>query len=155
MTDPVIARLAALGIALPAPPAAVASYVPFKWAGDTLYISGQLPMQAGTLRYSGRLGEALSLEDGIAAARLCAINLLAQAAAATEGRLSQLSVVKLVGFVASAPDFTDQPKVVNGASDLMQQAFGDPGRHARSAVAAPVLPLGAAVEVEAIMMRLR
>lgn len=153
MSDPVALRLAELGIVLPPPAPPAASYLPWKLAGDMLYISGQLPIEHGQLRYTGRLGEHLSLERGISAARLCGLNILAQAHEAVDGALSRLSVVKLTGFVASAPDFTDQPRVINGASELMAAVFGEEhGRHARSAVAAPVLPLNAAVEVEAILM---
>ena len=144
------ARLAELGLTLPEPAAPVASYVPAVEAGGMLHISGQLPFVNGTL-VTGRLGENVSLEQGIEAAQACGVMILAQAKAAL-GSLDRVTrVVKLGGFVNSTGDFTDQPKVVNGASDLMMAVFGDAGRHARSAVGVPVLPLGAAVEVDAIL----
>ncbi|MEI2384151.1 RidA family protein [Breoghania sp. JC706] len=150
MTGPIEKRLADLGIVLPSPAAPAANYVPFVVSGLHLYISGQLPFGASGALIKGRCGEDLSVEDGQKAARLCAINLLAQAKAATGdlGRIARL--VKLTGFVNSTPDFTDQPKVVNGASDLMVEALGDKGKHARSAVGVAALPLGVAVEIEAI-----
>jgi enamine deaminase RidA (YjgF/YER057c/UK114 family) len=151
MTDQTIdARLAQLGIVLPEPAAPVAAYVPVVVAGALAHVSGQLPFVAGTL-VTGRLGEDVSLEQGIAAARACGLMILAQLRAAL-GSLDQVErVVKLGAFVNSAADFTDQPKVANGASELMVQVFGEAGRHARSAVGVPVLPLGAAVEVDCIV----
>jgi enamine deaminase RidA (YjgF/YER057c/UK114 family) len=144
------ARLAELGIVLPEPAAPVAAYVPVVIAGGLAHVSGQLPFVDGKL-VTGRLGEDVSLEQGIAAARACALMILAQARAAL-GSLDRLErVVKLGAFVNSSADFTDQPKVANGASELMAEVFGDAGRHARSAVGVPVLPLGAAVEVDAIL----
>ena len=144
-------RLAELGITLPAPAAPVASYVPSVEAGGLLYISGQVSFGEDGQLIKGRLGENLALDAGIAAARRCGINLLAQMKAAL-GSLDRVErVVKLGAFVNSAADFTDQPKVANGASELMQDVFGEAGRHARSAVGVPVLPLGAAVEVDAIV----
>lgn len=144
-------RLRALGITLPEPPAAVANYVPFVIAGNLVFISGQLPLEGGKVAVTGKLGDSVSLEDGVRAARLCAINLLAQARAAAGGDLERIRrLVKLTAFVASAPAFTDQPKVVNGASDLMAEVLGEAGRHARAAVGAPSLPLDAAVEIEGI-----
>ncbi|HEX7711861.1 MAG TPA: RidA family protein [Sphingomonadaceae bacterium] len=144
------ARLAELGIVLPEPAAPVAAYVPVVVAGGLAHISGQLPFIDGKL-VTGRLGEDVSLEDGAAAARACALMILAQAKAAL-GSLERVErVVKLGAFVNSAAAFTDQPKVANGASELMVQVFGEAGRHARSAVGVPVLPLGAAVEVDAIV----
>jgi enamine deaminase RidA (YjgF/YER057c/UK114 family) len=144
------ARLAELGIALPQPAAPVAAYVPTVEIGRLLHISGQLPFVDGAL-VTGRLGEDVSLEEGNAAARACGLMLLAQAKAAL-GSLDRVErVVKLGGFVNSTGDFTDQPKVVNGASELMVEVFGDRGKHARSAVGVPALPLGAAVEVDAIL----
>jgi enamine deaminase RidA (YjgF/YER057c/UK114 family) len=144
-------RLAELGIVLPvaAPPAA--NYVPFVISGALLHISGQLPFKDGKLACSGRLGEALSVEDGYQAARLCGINLIAQMKAAV-GDLDRVQrIVRLGGFVNSTAAFTDQPKVVNGASDLMVEVFGPAGRHARSAVGCPSLPLGVSVEVDAVV----
>lgn len=143
------ARLAELGIALPEPAAPVAAYVPVVIAGGLAHVSGQLPFIGGSL-VTGRLGEDVSLEQGTAAARACGLMLLAQVKAAL-GSLDRVErVVKLGAFVNSAGSFTDQPKVANGASELMAEVFGDAGRHARSAVGVPVLPLGAAVEVDAI-----
>lgn len=149
MTSKIDARLAALGITIPdlAPP--VANYVPFTISGKTLYISGQLPGAGGQMT-KGHLGKDVSLEDGQKAARVCAINIIAQAKAAL-GDLDKISrCLRLGGFVASTPEFTDHPKVVNGASDLIVEVFGDAGKHARAAVGVSALPLGAAVEVDAI-----
>ena len=146
----IAARLAELGIALPAAAAPVAAYVPVVVAGELAHVSGQLPFVGGQL-VTGRLGEDLSLEQGIAAARACGLMILAQLAAAL-GSLDRVErIVKLGAFVNSTADFTDQPKVANGASELMAEVFGEAGRHARSAVGVPVLPLGAAVEVDAIV----
>jgi enamine deaminase RidA (YjgF/YER057c/UK114 family) len=142
-------RLKSLGITIPelAPP--VANYVPFTISGKTLYISGQLPGAGGQMT-KGHLGKEVSLEDGQKAARVCAINIIAQAKAAL-GDLDKISrCLRLGGFVASTPEFTDHPKVVNGASDLIVEVFGDAGKHARAAVGVSALPLGAAVEVDAI-----
>jgi enamine deaminase RidA (YjgF/YER057c/UK114 family) len=137
-------RLAEHGITLPEPAAPVAAYVPAVRAGNLLHISGQLPFDAG-------LGEDRDLAYGVAAARACGVMLLAQIKAAL-GDLDKVErIVKLGVFVNSAPQFTDQPKVANGASELMQDVFGEPGRHARSAVGVPVLPLGAAVEIDAVV----
>ena len=143
------ARLEELGITLPEAAAPVASYQPLVVSAQTAYISGQLPFVEGKL-VTGKLGADVSLEQGQAAARACGLMIMAQLKAA--GLLERVEqVVKLGGFVASTPDFTDQPKVVNGTSDLMFEVFGDAGRHARSAVGVPVLPLDAAVEVDAIV----
>ena len=142
-------RLYDMGITLPEPAAPVASYVATVEHGGLLHISGQLPFVDGQI-VKGRLGESVTLDDGVNAARACGIMILAQAKAAL-GSLERVErVVKLGGFVNSTSDFVDQPKVVNGASDLMMAVFGENGRHARSAVGVPVLPLGAAVEVDAI-----
>jgi enamine deaminase RidA (YjgF/YER057c/UK114 family) len=144
-------RLAELGVTLPAPAAPAANYVPFVITGQHLYISGQLPFVDSEIRCRGRLGVDVEIADAQAAAKACAINILAQAKAAL-GDLDRVArVVKLVGFVASDGGFTDQPKVVNGASDFMVDVLGDAGRHARSAVGVAALPLGAAVEVEAVI----
>jgi enamine deaminase RidA (YjgF/YER057c/UK114 family) len=144
-------RLQQLGVDLPAPAVPVAAYVPCVRTGDLVYVSGQVPLVDGTPSHLGRLGDDVSLEDGRAAARTCAINLLA-ALKAELGELSRVRrVVKVTGFVASAPGFTDMPKVVNAASELFGEAFGDAGRHARSAVGVAALPLGVPVEVEAIV----
>jgi len=143
-------RLAELGLVLPEPAAPVAAYVPVVVHGGLAHVSGQLPFVDGAL-VTGRLGESVSLEDGVVAAQACGVMILAQLQAAL-GSLDRVTqVVKLGGFVNSAGSFTDQPKVINGASELMLEVFGDIGRHARSAVGVPVLPLGAAVEVDAIV----
>ena len=144
------ARLAELGITLPDAPAPAANYVPFVVSQGQVFISGQISQTAAGLT-KGRLGADLSVEQGADAARSCAISLLAQLNKAVDGDWSRVvRAVKLVGFVNSTADFTDQPKVINGASDLMVAVLGDAGRHARSAVSAASLPLGVAVEVEAI-----
>jgi enamine deaminase RidA (YjgF/YER057c/UK114 family) len=144
------ARLAELGHILPTPAAPVAAYVPVVIVGGLAHVSGQVSMKDGQL-IKGRLGEDVSLEDGIAAARACGLMILAQLKAAL-GSLDRVErVVKLGAYVNSAADFTDQPKVANGASELMQAVFGDAGRHARSAVGVPTLPLGVAVEIDAIV----
>ena len=144
-------RLAELGITLPAAAAPVASYVPYVQVGDLLYISGQIAFADDGSLIKGRLGEDMDLDAGIAAARRCGIMLLAQLRNAL-GSLDRVErIVKLGVFVNSAGTFTDQPKVANGASELMQGVFGEAGRHARSAVGVPVLPLGVAVEVDAVV----
>lgn len=144
------ARLAALGLTLPAPAAPVAAYVPVVVAGGLAHVSGQLPFVSGKL-VTGRLGEDVSLEEGTLAAQACGVMILAQLKAAL-GSLERVErIVKLGGFVNSTAAFTDQPKVINGASELMAAVFGEAGQHARSAVGVPVLPLGAAVEVDAIV----
>ena len=144
------AKLKGLGITLPEAPAPAANYVPFVQVGDIVYVSGQISANENGL-ITGKLGDGMSTEEGAAAARVCAINLLAQVKAACGGDLDRLlRVVKLTGFVNSTTDYTDQPKVVNGASDLLAEALGDAGKHARSAVSAASLPLGVAVEVEGI-----
>ncbi|MEM8725638.1 MAG: RidA family protein [Pseudomonadota bacterium] len=143
------ARLQELGIALPEAAAPVASYQPVVVHGGVAYVSGQLPFVDGEL-VKGRLGEDVSLEGGMVAARACGLMILAQMKAA--GLLERVErVVKLGAFVSSTGDFTDQPKVANGASDLMFDVFGEKGRHSRAAVGVPVLPLGAAVEVDAVI----
>ena len=143
-------RLSQLGIVLPEPAAPVAAYVPAVEAGGLLHISGQLPFENGQVM-TGRLGEDRQLDYGVRAARACGVMLLAQMNRAL-GSLDRVArVVKLGVFVNSAAGFTDQPKVANGASELMEQVFGEIGRHARSAVGVPVLPLGAAVEIDAVV----
>jgi enamine deaminase RidA (YjgF/YER057c/UK114 family) len=144
------ARLADLGIVLPAAAAPVASYVPVVVHGGMAYVSGQLPFVDGRL-VTGRLGENVSLDEGIAAARACGLMILAQLQSAGIPLDSVARIVKLGAFVSSTPDFTDQPKIANGASELMFDVFGEIGRHSRAAVGVPVLPLGAAVEVDAII----
>lgn len=143
-------RLKELGVTLPALAAPLANYVPFTRSGNTLYISGQLPVKDGQV-VKGLLGAGMDVEAAKEAARLCAINIVAQASAALDGDLDRVArCLRLGGFVASTPDFFDHPKVVNGASDFIVQAFGDAGKHARAAVGVAALPLGAAVEVDAI-----
>ncbi|WP_158965289.1 RidA family protein [Chachezhania sediminis] len=144
------AKLAELGVTLPDAPAPAANYVPFVQVGDIVYVSGQIS-QGTDGPIKGKLGADLDVAAGAAAARACAISLLAQVKAACGGDLSNLvRVVKLTGFVNSTPDFTDQPEVINGASDFLVQALGDAGRHSRSAVSAAALPRGVAVEIEGI-----
>ncbi|MGI3183973.1 RidA family protein [Nioella aestuarii] len=144
------ARLAEMGISLPDAPAPAANYVPFVVVGDTVYVSGQISSDETGL-IIGKVGDDMSTEDGAAAARRCAISLLAQVKAACGGDLDRLvRVIKLTGFVNSTADYTDQPKVVNGASDFLVEALGEAGRHSRSAVSAASLPLGVAVEIEGI-----
>ena len=144
------AKLATLGVTLPDAPAPAANYVPFVVDGNSVYVSGQISAGPDGL-ITGKLGADLSVEDGAAAARACAISLLAQLKVACGGNIDRLDrVIKLTGFVNSTADFTDQPKVINGASDFLVGALGDQGRHARSAVSAASLPLGVAVEIEAI-----
>jgi len=143
-------RLTDMGITLPDAPAPAANYVPFVITGNTVYVSGQISNGPDGL-ILGKLGENMTTEEGASAARTCALSLLAQLKAACDGDLDRLvRVVKLVGFVNSTSDYTDQPKVINGASDFMVEALGDIGRHARSAVSAASLPLGVAVEIEGI-----
>ena len=143
-------KLKELGITLPDALAPAANYVPFVQVGDILYVSGQISADANGF-IKGKLGDDMTTEEGAAAARACAINLLAQVKAACGGDLDRLvRVVKLTGFVNSTADYTDQPKVVNGASDLLAEALGDAGKHSRSAVSAASLPLGVAVEIEGI-----
>ncbi|MEG3163487.1 RidA family protein [Sphingomonas sp. PB2P19] len=151
MTDHIDRKLEELGLTLPQAAAPVAAYVPTVLAGNLLHISGQLPFKDGKL-VTGRLGDGVSVEDGQEAAKLCALMICAQVKAALGGSLGRVErIVKLGVFVNSTGDFTDQPKVANGASELMVALFGDAGKHARSAVGVPVLPLGAAVEIDAIV----
>ncbi|KJS09943.1 MAG: endoribonuclease [Hoeflea sp. BRH_c9] len=152
MTDSVESRLAARNIVLPdaAPPAA--NYVPYVVSGSLLFVSGQLPLENGALAVKGLLGRDVDVAAGQCAAELCAINILAQAKAALGGDLERIvRVVKLGGFVASDPAFTDQHLVVNGASNLIADLLGDRGKHARAAVGTACLPLNAAVEIDAVI----
>jgi enamine deaminase RidA (YjgF/YER057c/UK114 family) len=143
-------QLADLGVTLPNAPAPAANYVPFVQVGDIVYVSGQISNGPDGL-ITGKLGDTMTTEQGAEAAKSCAISLLAQVKAACAGDLDRLvRVIKLTGFVNSTADFTDQPKVINGASDFMVAALGDTGRHSRSAVSAAALPLGVAVEIEGI-----
>lgn len=151
MSDSIQARLAELGITLPEPAAPIAAYVPTLEIGGLLHISGQLPFRADGSLITGRLGADFDVAHGREAAERCAVMLIAQMKQAL-GSLDRVErIVKLGAFVSSDPHFTDQPKVANGASELMEKVFGDKGRHVRSAVGVPVLPLGAAVEIDAIV----
>jgi enamine deaminase RidA (YjgF/YER057c/UK114 family) len=146
------ARLKELSIVLPSPAAPVASYVPSVVSGKHIYISGQVTVTPEGLKYVGTVGKELSVEDGKAAARLCGLNVIAQAKAACGGDLDRVKrIVKVTVFVNAAPGFTQQPEVANGASDLFVEVFGEAGRHARSAVGAASLPRNVATEVEAIL----
>ena len=144
------ARLKQLGIVLPSPPAPAANYVPFVVSRGLAFIAGQVPFVDGKAQFVGKLGKDFTVEQGQQAARLCAINILAQVRAACGGDLGRVvRCVRVGGFVNCTPEFIDQPKVVNGASDLLVAVLGDAGKHARFAVGAPSLPLGVAVEVGA------
>ena len=141
-----------LGLNIPELPKALANYVPYKIVGKTMYISGQAPVQNGELIYKGKVGSDITIEDGIEAARLCVTNIIAAVKTGLEGDWSKLdSFVKLTGFVNCQDDFTDQRKIINGASDMLVDIFGDQGRHARVAVGSNALPLGIAVEIDAIV----
>ena len=145
-------RLEELGIKLPSAPASAANYVPYVIMGDLVFVSGQLPIASGDVTCRGHLGGGVSIDDGYQAAKVCAINVIAQLSQALDGDLDRVQrVIRLGGFVSSSPNFTDHPKVVNGASDLMVEVFGENGRHARAAVGVSSLPLGSAVEVEALV----
>lgn len=151
MTGTVDARLAELGITLPDAPNPVANYVPYALVGNLLFISGQISKGPDGKIVTGTLGDAVTVEQGQAAARLCALNILAQAKAAL-GSLDRIAkVVRLTGFVSATAAFADHPKVVNGASDLMVEVLGDKGRHTRAVVGSSSLPMGSAVEVDAII----
>ena len=151
MAGQIKSRLRELGIDLPGAAAPAANYVPFVITGNQLWISGQLPFRDGKVQHQGKIGTDLTAEDGIAAARLCGLNIIAQAEAAV-GDLDHIRrIIKLGGFVNAAPDFTDHPKVINGASDMIVEVFGDAGRHARFALGASGLPLNAAVEIDAVI----
>lgn len=143
-------RLAALGLILPEVPVPVANYLPYRFAGPLLFLSGQVPRGADGQPLAGKLGDTVTVEQGYQHARLCALQLIGVAKAAV-GELSRVSVIKLLGMVNGAPDFGDHPKVMNGASDLFVQVFGDDGRHARSAVGMGSLPSCVTVEVEAVL----
>ena len=140
-----------LGLNIPDLPKALANYVPYKIIGKTIYISGQAPVQNGELIYKGKVGSDISIEEGIEAAKLCVINIIAALKTGLEGDWDKLdSFIKLTGFVNCQDNFTDQPKIINGASDMLVKIFGDQGRHARVAVGSNALPLGIAVEIDAI-----
>ena len=151
MAGQIDARLQELGITLPEAAAPVANYVPYVVTGNLVFVSGQVTIENGEFKFVGKLGSDVSLEDGQAAAKLCATNIIAQLKSACGGDLDRVTrIVKLGGFVNSTPEFTDQPKVINGASDLMVEVFGDKGRHARAAVSAGSLPVGVAVEIDCV-----
>jgi enamine deaminase RidA (YjgF/YER057c/UK114 family) len=151
MAGTVDERLKQLGVEIPTPAMPVANYVGFVKTGNLVFVSGQVTLKDGKFEFVGKLGREISVEQGQEAAKLCAINIVAQLKAACEGDLDRVErIVKLGGFVNSTPDFTDQPKVINGASDFMVAVFGDKGRHARAAVSAGSLPLGVAVEVDCV-----
>ena len=141
-----------LGLNIPDLPKALANYVPYKIISKTMYISGQAPVQNGELIYKGKVGSDITVEDGIEAAKLCVANIIAAVKTGLEGDWSKLdSFVKLTGYVNCLDNFTDQPKIINGASDMLVEIFGDQGRHARVAVGSNALPLGISVEIDAIV----
>ncbi|MEM7122952.1 MAG: RidA family protein [Pseudomonadota bacterium] len=151
MTGQIDARLKELGIELPEAAAPAANYVPYVVSGNHVFVAGQITLLNGELKYQGKVGQDFSVDEGYQAARLCALNILAQVKAACGGDLDKVKrCVRLGGFVNANGDFHDHPKVINGASDLMVEVLGDAGRHARAAVGAPALPLNVAVEVDAI-----
>lgn len=151
MSNEIKQRLAAMGIELKAPPAPAANYVPYVISGNQLIVSGNLPFGADGLEYIGKVGDDISLEQAQAAAKLCAINLLAQANAALDGDLGRVTrLLRLGGFVNATPDYTQQPAVINGASDFMVEILGEAGKHARAAVGVGSLPFGVSVEIDAI-----
>src|SRR5580658_11034400 len=151
MSGRIEAKLKQLGIELPEPTAPIANYVPFAISGNLVFVSGQICVWNGERRHIGKLGAGIDVAEGRQAARLCALNILAQLRVACGGDLDRVRrCLRLGGFVNCTPEFTDMPQVVNGASDLMVEVFGDAGRHARAAVGVSSLPLGVAVEVEAM-----
>jgi enamine deaminase RidA (YjgF/YER057c/UK114 family) len=152
MSDAIEARLQELGITLPVAAAPAANYVPYVISGNLLYLSGQLPMENGKIAVTGIVGRDVDVASAARAAELCAINILAQAKSALGGDLGRIvRVIKLNGFVASTPDFTEQHIVINGASNLIANVLGDAGKHARAAVGMAALPMNAAVEIDAIL----
>ena len=141
-----------LGLNIPELPKALANYVPFKIVGNTMYISGQAPVRNGEMIYKGKVGSDITIEEGIEAAKLCVINIIAAVKTGLEGDWNKLdSFVKLTGFVNCQDSFTNQPKIINGASDMLVEIFGDQGRHTRVAVGSNALPLGISVEIDAII----
>ena len=141
-----------LGLNIPELPKALANYVPYKIVGKTMYISGQAPVKNGEIIYKGKVGTDITVQDGVEAAKLCIINIIAGVKTGIKGDWDKLdSFVKLTGYVNCQNDFTDQPKIINGASDMLVDIFGDQGRHARVAVGSNALPLGIAVEIDAIV----
>jgi len=153
MASQIEQRLSERGIVLPTPGAPGGNYVPFVVAGNLVFMAGQVARADGKMAFVGKVGRDLTIEEGQKAARLCALNLLAQLKAACDGDLDRVArCVRLGGFVNCGPDFLEQPKVVNGASDLMMEALGDNGKHARTAVGVGSLPMDSAVEVEAVFL---
>lgn len=151
MTGNIASRLEQMGVSLPAAVAPGANYVPTVRSGNLLFISGQVPVKDGKTEFVGKLGAGISVAQGQQAARLCAINILAQVADALDGDLDRVvRCVRLGGFVNAVPEFTEQPQVINGASDFIVEVFGDAGKHARAAIGVGSLPRGVAVEVDAI-----
>ena len=151
MAGKIEARLAELGIELPTPAAPAANYIPYTVSGNLVLISGQITFWNGALQYTGKVGVDLTVDDAYKAARVCGLNLLVQLRDACGGELDRVrKVLRLEGFVSAGSDFTDHPRIINGASDLMVEVFGDAGRHARFAVGTPALPLDSAVEVAGI-----
>jgi enamine deaminase RidA (YjgF/YER057c/UK114 family) len=147
----IAARLQELGIELPEPSVPRANYVPWVRTGNQVWIAGQVPFDHGELRYVGKLGKDFTVEEGQACARLVVLNVLAHLQRACDGDLDRVvRVIKLNGFVNCVPEFGDQPKVMNGASDLLAEIFGEPGRHARAAVGVASLPFGVAVEIDGV-----
>lgn len=147
----IVERLSQMSLVLPEPTAPVANYVPYKFAGGTLYLSGMIPTVAGTPHRTGLLGDSVSIEDGVECARICTMNALAWVKIALESNLDRVrEVIRIRGFVACTPGFFDHPKVVNGASDLLVDIFGEAGKHTRAAVGAPSLPLNVPVEIDFI-----
>jgi len=141
-----------LGLNIPDLPKALANYVPFKIVGKTMYISGQAPVQNGEVVYKGKVGSDVTIDDGISAAKLCCINIIAALKTGLDGDWEKLDTfVKLTGFVNCDNDFIDQPKIINGASDMLVEIFKDKGRHTRVAVGSNTLPLGISVEIDAIV----
>ena len=153
MSSNIEKRLGEIGVTLPPPGAPGGNYVPFVVVGDLVFMAGQVAREAGKMKYTGKVGRDVTVEDGAAAARLCAVNLLSQLKAACGGDLDRVDrCVRLGGFVNSPPDFLEHPKVINGASDLMDEVFGERGQHARTAVGVAALPMDSAVEVEAVFL---
>ncbi|HEX9461726.1 MAG TPA: RidA family protein [Alphaproteobacteria bacterium] len=151
MAGKIDSRLKELGITLPEAPMPAANYVPFVRSGNLVFVSGQIPMEGGKPQFIGKLGRDFQIEDGQKAARLCALNVIAQMRAALGGDLDKVKrCVRVGGFVNAVPNFGDQPQVINGASDVIVQIFGDAGKHARAAVGVGSLPRGVATEVEAV-----
>ncbi len=151
MTGRIEARLAEMGIVLPEPPVPVASYLPFVVTGNLIVVAGQITLEDGKVKYAGRLGDDISLEEGEAATRLCALNVLSQVKAACDGDLDRVrQVVRLNAFFNSTPDFLDHPRVMNAASDLMAGIFGESGKHTRVGVGVNSLPLGVPVELDGV-----